>query len=67
MTTSSENTKAGALIVALSGAIALMAAGGRGPLSLGRVLTVTLSNPVPTIGTAGGRGKASVADRRIAA
>jgi hypothetical protein len=36
-----------ALVVALSGAVALLVARGRGPLPAGRLLSAVLSNPVP--------------------
>lgn len=36
-----------ALAVAITGAIAVLAAKGDGPLSLGRVVSGVLSNPVP--------------------
>ena len=56
------------LVLALSGAIAVLAARGDGPLSLGRVVSGVLSNPVPKE-AAGTRGDASVPvpDQRIAA
>jgi hypothetical protein len=36
-----------ALVVALSGALAVLVSKGRGPLSAGRLLSGVLSNPVP--------------------
>jgi hypothetical protein len=43
---SNEESNA-ALVVALSGAVAVLVARGRGPLSAGRLLAGVLSNPVP--------------------
>lgn len=42
----SKETNA-ALVIALSGAIATLVAKGSGPLTLGRVVSGVLSNPVP--------------------
>ena len=36
-----------ALVIALSGAVAVLVARGRGPLAAGRLLSAVLSNPVP--------------------
>jgi hypothetical protein len=43
---SKEETNA-AMIVALSGTVMVLAANGRGPLSMGRLVSGVLSNPVP--------------------
>ena len=43
---SKEETNA-VLVVALSGAAAVLVARGRGPLSAGRLLSGVLSNPIP--------------------
>jgi hypothetical protein len=50
-----------ALVLALSGAIAMLVAKGDGPLSIGRAVAGVLSNPVPK-GTMGTRG-ASIPDK----
>jgi hypothetical protein len=57
-----------ALVLALSGALMALVANGDGPLSLGRILTGVLSDPVPKEAT-GTSGDASVPnpDRQIAA
>ncbi len=57
-----------ALVLALSGALMVLVAKGDRPLSLGRVVTGVLSNPVPKEAT-GTSGDASVPnpDRQIAA
>jgi hypothetical protein len=44
----------GALVLALSGAVMALVAKGDGPLSLGRVVSEILSNPVPVAGAATG-------------
>ncbi len=46
-----EETNA-AVVLALSGALMVLVAKGDGPLSLGRVVTRVLSNPVPIRGAA---------------
>jgi hypothetical protein len=46
-----EETNA-AVVLALSGALMVLVAKGDGPLSLGRVVTGVLSNPVPIGGAA---------------
>ena len=58
-----------ALVLALSGAVTVVVAKGDGALSLGRVVSKVLSNPVPMRGVTGTRGGASVPDldQRIAA
>ena len=57
-----------ALVLALSGAIMAMVTNGPGPVSLGRMVSGALSNPVPK-GKTGTRGRASDPDqdRQIAA
>jgi hypothetical protein len=58
-----EETNA-ALVVALSGTIAVLVAKGDGPLSLKWVVSGVLSNPIPVRGATGTRSDASVPDRR---
>ena len=41
-----------ALVLALSGAVMVLAANGPRPLSLGRIVSGALSNPVPVVGGA---------------
>jgi hypothetical protein len=48
-----------ALVVALSGAVMVLVANGPGPVSLGRIASGALSNPVPK-GAAGNRRSSSV-------
>ena len=57
------------LVLALSGVLTVLVANGDGPLSLRRVVSGVLSNPVPVRGSAGTRGDASAPDpfRQIAA
>lgn len=56
-----------AMTVALAGAIAVLLAKGDGPLSIGRVLAGTLSNPVPGGAAPGGTSRGVPADLGIAA
>lgn len=57
-----------ALVLALSGAVMALVARGSGPLTLGRVVSGVLSNPVPRrVAAMSGDGSAPVRDRRIAA
>ena len=58
-----------ALVLALSGAVMALVARGNGPLSLKRVVSGVLSNPVPGRGATPAWGSASVTvpDQRIAA
>ena len=59
----SEEESNAALVVALSGAVAVLAARGRGPLSAEGLLSGVLSNPVPrTSGRT--RGEAPLPARR---
>jgi hypothetical protein len=58
-----------ALVVALSGVVAVLVARGRGPLAAGRLLSAVLSNPVPrTSGAAADAHRgAGFGDRRLRA
>lgn len=60
-----------AVVIALSGAVMALVAKGNGPLSLGRVVSGALSNPIPANDSARGasnvRGGASAPDHRTAA
>lgn len=49
-----------ALVLALSGAVMVLVAREDGPLSVRRVVSGVLSNPVPGRGAVGTRGSASV-------
>ena len=54
-----EETNA-AMVLALSGALTALVAKGDGPLSLNRIVSGVLSNPIPVRAAAGTRGDASV-------
>lgn len=58
-----------ALVLVLSGALMLLVANEDGPLSLGRIVSRVLSNPIPVRGATSTRGDAPVPspDRQIAA
>jgi hypothetical protein len=49
-----------ALVLALSGALVALVANGPGPVSLGRIVSGALSNPVPGGGATGNRRSSSV-------
>jgi hypothetical protein len=55
-----------ALVLALSGAVTVLVAKGDGPLSLGRVVSGVLSNPV-TVGASGTRPSVPAPRRWVAA